>query len=136
VRAVCERGRAGPGWAQLGRSRSHGRECLRAMGLVGPADSECGPDQSQDLRGNSAGTASGCRTTPASLWTCTCRGNGEHLRARHSRARFPRSHSSTVLLRPIKRTVHLFTQLRKQPHHCCQGPRVHPDERGRGELGT
>lgn len=119
--------RAGAGGIVLG-SRTQGRSELLAPCV------------------DSLGRASVCRTTPASSWTCTCRGNGECPRPGRRSWAFPVSFSVTPLrplahgpfpaqqaAAPPRSLCALPLQLRQQPHHWRQGPRVHPDERGRGE---
>lgn len=55
------------------RALGHGSAWGRGLG--------CGPSRPHGSRGDSVGRTSTCRTTPASSWTCTCRGNGKHPRA-------------------------------------------------------
>ena len=74
-----------------------------------------------------ADARSTCRTTPVSSWTCMCRGNGELPPLLPLNPPHPQP-TSPSLLRSLP-------QLRQQPYHWRQGPCVHPDERGRGELG-
>lgn len=106
------------------------------------------------LRGQGCGRAGRGRAGPGGARTPTSRPRGGSAGAlqhaeRRWRVRGPvraaEMVSALAPCRPLRRgrcpaapLAHCATrspQLRQQPHHWCQGPRVHPDKRGRGELG-